>query len=457
MSLEVEKCSHVSDDTKWIFFWFFIVVSAVGITGNMLSVLILTRKKNRILSPAYSVYIIALAIADSGMLFFTGFLRYAVVTWMYDQRYKMSLYEVYLCRLHRFLMHTFHNASVWLLLVMTFDRFLAVRFPFFYRKIKHDASVAKKVCIATFVTSLVLATPFLLVGAIDPEGKAMEVGGKFHFRPTPFANVTLQNSSMFNVNLLNFNTSEKPSSIAQAQNILQISRKTSETNANDGCSLTATFSKNTAFIINVIFHIVLAFLLPYLVLFCFNVAIFWHLNCYSGVVSLVGSRQRLNRKITVMMLAVCFVFIILWLPQVWILFQSTDAHSHSCNSNDVPVSLATLSGVANSALNFFLYCMTVNKFRKAAWNCIRPACILGPAEPDTPSSSIRLTTLSFKSRSLLSQQKLSKRSEVETRAPVALSLNSQKVTEIDTFNEESKQLCSFFKTSEKKAMTSQLR
>jgi len=72
-----------------------------------------------------------------------------------------------------------------------------------------------------------------------------------------------------------------------------------------------------------------------------------------------------------MMLVVCFTFIVLWLPQALILLTTSDAHSHNNNKNEIVTSLAALSGLLNSALNFILYCMTVQRFRDAALVSIR--------------------------------------------------------------------------------------
>ena len=74
------------------------------------------------------------------------------------------------------------------------------------------------------------------------------------------------------------------------------------------------------------------------------------------------------------MLVVCFTFIVLWLPQTLILMTSADAHSHTCDQNEIITSLAALSGLLNSALNFILYCMTIERFRVAAWIAVRGIC-----------------------------------------------------------------------------------
>lgn len=67
------------------------------------------------------------------------------------------------------------------------------------------------------------------------------------------------------------------------------------------------------------------------------------------------------------MLAVCSSYIFLWAPQLVTLLNHSDAHSHACEGDYLIRSIAILLAVSNSSLNFFLYCMTVNKFREATF------------------------------------------------------------------------------------------
>ena len=68
-----------------------------------------------------------------------------MVDFFYESDASMDFYNASLCRWHRVLMHIFHNASVWLLVVMAMERYYAVRFPFKYRRIKKDSKKATKV------------------------------------------------------------------------------------------------------------------------------------------------------------------------------------------------------------------------------------------------------------------------------------------------------------------------
>ena len=65
------------------------------------------------------------------------------------------------------------------------------------------------------------------------------------------------------------------------------------------------------------------------------------------------------------MLAVCTSYILLWAPQLFLLLNHKDAHSHECEGDFIFRSIAMILALCNSSLNFFLYCMTVKKFREA--------------------------------------------------------------------------------------------
>ena len=95
-----------------------------------------------------------------------------------------------------------------------------------------------------------------------------------------------------------------------------------------------------------------------------------------------------------MMLVVCFTFIILWLPQALLLMTKSDAHSHNLNKNEVGNSLAALSGLLNSALNFVLYCLTVRKFRKRAWVNLKRLCCCFTKRTSLSTESIGRAMLS---------------------------------------------------------------
>ena len=70
-----------------------------------------------------------------------------MVTLLYHPEEADFFYEKYLCRWHRFLMHGFHSVSGWILVAMTFDRFMAVCCPLTYRSIHNGTKFARLVSI----------------------------------------------------------------------------------------------------------------------------------------------------------------------------------------------------------------------------------------------------------------------------------------------------------------------
>ncbi|XP_077971440.1 putative G-protein coupled receptor 139 [Styela clava] len=378
---------------RYIILFFYIMVVGVGIAGNSLSILILTRKRTRrrkVLSEAYRIYLVALAIADNGLLFFTAFIRYTLIPWIYDSNYG-GFYEIYICRWHRFLMHFFHNASVWLLVTTALDRFFAVCFPISYQRVSRKATYAKKFTAATIIISIVCASPFLLTGpvyenVVQHDIPALQLSSRnlsekrieLYRTKTKFSNY--DNTSIFrlysgqNGNLIKF-----PVSDAQVESVLEISFSQKPLHSESitdtmetvrrrkiaGCSMMAVLPEDVAYLINVVFHVAFAIVAPYFFLTGLNMAILYRIHVINPLQKF-RRRSRSNRRITIMMLTVSFVFIALWLPQVIMLLLHSDAHSDSCETNVYLSSFAHISAYSNSALNFFLYCMTIDKFRIAA-------------------------------------------------------------------------------------------
>lgn len=100
------------------------IILSVGTVGNTLNVYTLrgkymSKKKS-------SLYLIALSIADTGALFF-GLLPY----WIdFQFGYGILTQHVIICRLRAFLFYSCSDVSVWLICAFTFDRLLAVVYPF---------------------------------------------------------------------------------------------------------------------------------------------------------------------------------------------------------------------------------------------------------------------------------------------------------------------------------------
>ena len=105
--------------------WVFVLplVLLVGIIGNIFSILVLLSKSFR--HTTTGVYLPLTAAAD--ILFLTtGVLEILEVAELFNARE----YNVWICRIYKVLHYTAGDISIWLLVAFTFDRFVAVCFPF---------------------------------------------------------------------------------------------------------------------------------------------------------------------------------------------------------------------------------------------------------------------------------------------------------------------------------------
>ncbi|CAF1229111.1 unnamed protein product [Adineta steineri] len=107
--------------------WFFIILLAFflifGLFGNILSAIIMFRRSRRGLS-SY-LYLGLLAITDICVLY-SGCLLYFLGLAF---QYKPQLNGTISCRLNFYFKHLFTYISAWLIVAVTFERFIVVRFP----------------------------------------------------------------------------------------------------------------------------------------------------------------------------------------------------------------------------------------------------------------------------------------------------------------------------------------
>lgn len=109
---------------KWIITGILITFLIFGLIGNTLSATIMFRRSRRGLSSYF--YLGLLAIIDICILY-TGCLLYMLeVTFNYHPQ----LYSTFRCRLAFYLQHLFTYMSAWLIVAVTFERLMVVRFPF---------------------------------------------------------------------------------------------------------------------------------------------------------------------------------------------------------------------------------------------------------------------------------------------------------------------------------------
>ena len=116
-----------SDDkpmTLFYIIWVYVLPVAllVGIIGNILSIIVLQSKSFR--HTTTGVYLPSTAVADIVFLL-TGGLEILETADIFDVRE----YNIWTCRLYKVLHYTAGDISIWLVVAFTFDRFVAVCFP----------------------------------------------------------------------------------------------------------------------------------------------------------------------------------------------------------------------------------------------------------------------------------------------------------------------------------------
>ncbi len=163
--------------------WIFMapVIFIIGIIGNILILLIMGRKKFK--GTTTCVYLRAMALADL-LVLLTGMLP----EWLsanYDITFK--LISAATCKTEKFISYSIGDTAIWILVVFTVDRFVAVCFPLHKSDI-FSPSKAKYWCLGALLTSFV--KNFHVIWTRGPEyftnDDGEEVLKKMCGRPEPF-------------------------------------------------------------------------------------------------------------------------------------------------------------------------------------------------------------------------------------------------------------------------------
>jgi hypothetical protein len=110
--------------TKWIVTIILAIFLIFGLIGNILSAIIMYRRSRRGLSSYF--YLALLAIVDICVLYSGCLLFMLEITFGYLPQSQGTFY----CRLGSYIQHLFTYISAWLIVAVTFERFIVVRFPF---------------------------------------------------------------------------------------------------------------------------------------------------------------------------------------------------------------------------------------------------------------------------------------------------------------------------------------
>ena len=327
------------------------VIFICGIIGNTFAFIILVKKTMQIVS--VYVYLLVLSIADS-LILVIGLLR-LWITHLYQ--YDVLNEAKWICKLLSVVGYTVSDYSVWLIVAVTIERFVAVTWPLSTLVTNRSSKGVKRayvVVVALLATLLSINIHLAWTTTIEQKT------GSSNVTSFMFSNVT--NFTLFTV-------------------------------------CTGAIGYHT--FVNIIWpwiDAVLYSVLPVILLFILNLFIITkvieteryrsnQLNAVSSSQSLISDElesdrgQILNRdkRLTVTLLVVSFTFLFTTLPHAILLV--VDSFLPVTLSIDTIVLFRLLQTISelfmyvNHAVNFYLYCITGKKFRRQFFIVIRPIMI----------------------------------------------------------------------------------
>lgn len=285
--------------------WVFPLIVLVGTIGNALSFVIMIQREMR-QTPTF-FYLAALAIADTVMLYLS-----ALKTWIrMISGFEMLHINNFCCKFLTFLIHFSIHFSAWLIVAVTVERFLAVWFPL---KANTMCSVSRARFV-TFMTALI----FILIN--------IHVLWTAELLPAP--------------------NSINPDKLICAAYAYQ------------------------NFVCNVFpwINLVLYSFLPFAILLVLNSLIVVCLVRNQNIVTSSMTKddrfmRNTHRKLAITLLAISFVWIITTIPRpLYQLFSPKPKSFDDMARGVLGKVICFLLMYANHSINFFLYCLTGQRFR----------------------------------------------------------------------------------------------
>ena len=298
MSLAGDNASSVEDlgykRIRRLYLTAYPILLVMGTVGNVLALAVMMRKKNR--KHAISWYIAILSLSDTLFL-------YSTIPWsiVYHYSYEMLDISVYArCTLDYFTYYFSFEYSAWVLVLMSFERFISIVYPI---KAKAMATPrrAKQICL---ISALILSTINL-----------------YHL-----ANRTVEYW--------------------------------------DGVQYCEVHPEHVYVMNNVwpIVDAVIYSYLPSLLMFTLNGIIIYHMwsSKKQAVLSQPGTIAKSFSRVTKMLLSVSFFFISTTLPVETMFIVLSRSESH----NELLYACLEVLMVLNHSANFYLYCLSTKKFRQ---------------------------------------------------------------------------------------------
>jgi len=293
----------------------FPVIIGLGTIGNVLSFLVMIRR-TMIITPT-CFYMAILAVSDTIILYVNCLRKWFFITYGEDS-WNLNTAS---CRVVYFLSYTSFQYSVWIIVAMTTERFFAIRYPLKFLTLG-TVGKTKVVCLILLCFFMLLNCQFTWSVKIDKDGKCIP-----------------------------------------EENYLE-------------------FHSNIVPWLDAVFYSYL----PFIILFTFNVLIIWSINkAHKRQKNLHGdrnarkstsqNRNSINQRMTAMLLSVTFTFVILTAPKavlfcirkevfMFLKYQNAPPDFKEVALYALITRIADLCIYTNHAINFLLYCVSGQRFRK---------------------------------------------------------------------------------------------
>ena len=344
-------------------FWSFgsIILLVIGTFGNLLSFVVMMSKQLR--GSVTSVYVAVLAVADT-MVLYTGLLRQWVrVVYKYDVRLVSNAG----CRFHVFLVYSSVWFAIWLLVLVSIERFVSVFFPHSAKRLFTRTTAVASV-IGLFVCDVIIHIFFFFVLEIrhSPVGEICDF-----YDPDGFLGKRVR-------------------------------------------KLWPPI------------NIVLAFWLPSLLVLVMNVSILLRLRCPSrtAAVAPLGNAGGLTAQprvssMTLTLLGIAFAFLIDVTPMALYLvleYKWPNPEPHFKAKLSLWWAIANFLMYCNSSMNFFLYVLAAPRFRRRLFEmlCFKNSLCLRPDAVNDASMALQQAS-SSSSR----QRSVNRSSEAVSRTAVS--------------------------------------
>ena len=297
---KVERTKELLDDYLWIYVSPIILV--LGLTGNGMTLAVMCRKCLR--GSTTSVYMPVMAVFD------TIALTSGIIPEWSDACGFVTFNSLhpFTCKLEKFTFYTTSDTAIWILVLFTFDRFIAVCFPLRKRSICVPRR-AKIACFCAFLCAVLKNFHvFFTRGAVyNEDGSVVKNCGK----PEAFAH---------------FESHIRP-----------------------------------------YLAMVLISVVPFCLMLCFNCKIIWTLTQMKSVHALVDptkhGKGNAFRQTTMMCMSASFAFLICIIPSMVMLIGKPYWTVTPNQVYNVAKAINNQLAYLNHSINFFLYCITGKKFR----------------------------------------------------------------------------------------------